>query len=60
MTASLRFLALTVAVAGAYNAAATVENLLALPHPRRITVWWPAGYAVALVYLFGRRAALGV
>ena len=59
MTAS-RFVALTLAVAAVYFTAATAENVLALPHPRRITVWWPAGFAVALAYRFGWRAAPGV
>lgn len=60
MRSALQFVALTLAVAAVYFTAATAENVLALPHPRRTTVWWPAGYAVALVYLFGRRAAPGV
>lgn len=60
MRSVLYYGALTLAVAAVYFTAATAENVLALPHPRRITVWWPAGYAVALVYLLGRRAAPGV
>ncbi len=60
MHTALRFLALTLAVGGVYYVAATVEILLAHPDPRRHTVWWPAGWAVAAVLVCGPRAAVGV
>lgn len=60
MRAALRFLALVLAVAGLYWLAGSAELLIAHPRRPRGSIWWPAGFAVAAVYLYGPRAAVGV